>query len=1176
MVDLRSNEYNNERNDRQRVRRVSGVDGSTPISSVVFLAASSRAEMDERVLDLLEARIDDSGVPRFLYLSPTRRKNREMSARLASRRISWRPNFLVPLELADQILRKGLEQAASRVTSELKTLLILRILEEDSPEKGMEALRFKGSSTPVGVARHVVNALDTLARRGLSPRDAAAGLPRRLARDLDRVLELYQDALAEHGLSDPNEIAVLATGFLGRESASLPGPADLLVLDGFAAPERVDQDFLIALARSFEDRDIVVTIPGDLATALWNGGWKSLPPELRVFGHAAEFFRRLGLTKAKMSALCSDSIMSETEDPRDYSLSRYSDRAAEVKGIAGTIKRIFFKDASAGGLRPEDFHVLVPRIDPYYRLFIELFPRYGIPFNITRGIPLSSIPVVRLLSSLLDAVAVRDHQALFQFFSSDLVTASQPESMEGFVSFLAAHSSLLDPVLGTSLAVEPEIVPTTLDMPLLNRFCREAGVRGGRDLKRDWLGPMVRFGERGIIEARSSESPGREHAIRKEFTEVLVQLWLLSVEFDAFDRLDEDRPVEDLVGEVEALVGRYDLSANLMRSLISLESDVAKGGRIILEKNLKGFNRALKVLRETARDLKLAGDHHAGIERVRDIFRERCRREMIQEAGELAGVSVSQMLEIRNMAGPVVFVAGLTSDDFPLTPPPSFLLPQGPDSPTFAEAVDESRFLLAQVMRNSGTVIFSYPTSAGDEPLEPSPALEDLIRQGVLEGQNDLPPDDEPLSNYEILQAVGRSCGDEEPVAWDRVRDLLARHSAPSPESTALFHEDVRRALVAGFLRARPDEYGPYDGMIRDDAALGAIAGMLNHGSFCYSTSMLNEYRTCPLRFFFKHVLGLRPIVEIPEEPDAADVGLVVHDILARFYQQWRDDGRGRITLANRMEALERMFGAAQEALDSHRFLSQDLVETWSIRARIMSGLYGPSTDADDQLRQRVEAGTDIPTHRRGLLRILVDYEADVDLPLYPRFMEFPFGMDGNPPLIVRGEGGHEIRVRGRIDRIDIVREAQDSTGGTAWIFDYKTGRCPSLEQMRQGRDLQLQVYLLAALDASSHVEVRNAGACFLSLRLQGENPRKSTIFTDGISPEALPAGRQQTWRLVPEDLQGVRSDIREIDAAVRRGEFPRSPGSELCKICSFSRGCFRDEHRVRVISRRGTADISL
>ncbi len=1125
-------------------------------AQIELLTAPCRAELDHRVLELLAEHIDLVGMPRFMYLSPTRRKNREMTERLRDIRPSWKPQCLVPGRLAEQMVLKLAEPGQRWVTPELKELLVLRILEQGR----FRTLSFKDSPTPPGIARHVIHALDTLSRKGLSPLSVRSGLPEPAGRDLDAVRLKLDETLKAHRLLDPADLLRLASEALREGSIALPENADLLVLDGFVAPDTIEADFLVELVRS--RAGTVVTLPAPVLDHVRNSGWDNLPPEFRLHQHGRAFFDGLGLITAEDIMgwtgrdagplhRCTDAYGRPGSFP---AVTEYPDRVSEVKGLARTIKRMSLDR----NLRPEDFHVLVPRIDPYYRLFIEIFPGYGVPFNITRGIPLFSVPVVGRIQALIDAALMRDHEGLFRFYSSNLVNVPHADSDEEYPDFLrtCCDSSKCLPNV-PALQDEPAIPieeQLSLDMVMLDRVCRSAGIRGGRDLETDWIAPFVRHYHRRISAARESQEPERADRLAAELGLILKQLWLLGREFAELDGLTASEGAQTTIAMLLGLLDRYNVYGNLVRSLVEVESAVHVGSQIMFEKNVKGYNRAMEVLVQIGKDLETMGEPGAGLETIGRLFTERCRRDMIQEAGELAGVSISQMREIRNLVRPVVLLAGLTDQDFPHMATNNFLLPAGPDSEAFTRSVDESRFILHHVMADCGEALLSWPTSDGNDPLERSLLVP--AGRSPAEGALDRDGDRQPFCRHEILESVGRSWKEHAPIPWQEISSLLEQYPFRENQSPEEFHREVRRALNAAVLKSQPDRLGPYDGIIGDPSVLLAIGNMLDSPRFSYSISMLNVYLRCPMEFFFRRVLGIEPVKEVPEALEAAEVGSVVHEILARFYS----DRTEPVTQAHKVEGVGRMYATALEVLDSHDFLSKDLVDAWATREKILRGLYPPELCREFTLRTGVEAGTDLPQLKRGYLRVLVDHEANLGPGLHPWKVEWDFGLGNAGHLVITGFGGKPIRIRGRIDRVDA---AKDETGpGLLWVYDYKTGYAPAMKDVKGNQDLQLQLCLLAAREILGDSAETQAGACFLSLKPGDKDIRKALMVTTGVPPHFRRKGAD-TWELSDEELEGVKDTVRGIDYSIRSGHFPAAIDSGACLNCDFQTACFRDEHRV-------------
>lgn len=59
-----------------------------------------------------------------------------------------------------------------------------------------------------------------------------------------------------------------------------------------------------------------------------------------------------------------------------------------------------------------------------------------------------------------------------------------------------------------------------------------------------------------------------------------------------------------------------------------------------------------------------------------------------------------------------------------------------------------------------------------------------------------------------------------------------------------------------------------------------------------YSASSLLDYLTCPLKYYFSHILSLKEEEDVIESPDHRLVGDIVHDALQRLYLPWCGQGK--------------------------------------------------------------------------------------------------------------------------------------------------------------------------------------------------------------------------------------------------------------------------------------------
>jgi ATP-dependent helicase/DNAse subunit B len=149
-------------------------------------------------------------------------------------------------------------------------------------------------------------------------------------------------------------------------------------------------------------------------------------------------------------------------------------------------------------------------------------------------------------------------------------------------------------------------------------------------------------------------------------------------------------------------------------------------------------------------------------------------------------------------------------------------------------------------------------------------------------------------------------------------------------------------------------------------------------------------------------------------------------------------------------------------------------------------------------------------------------------------------------------DGTMRLRIRGRIDRVDITPE------GKFLIYDYKSGReHPRAKDIEAGTALQLPLYLLAFEQITgSH----GIGGGYYKIRREVE---RNIVLADTSAKDLLVS------RLRPSaDFTGLIQHSRECAFAyidgIRYGRFPL-PSEEKCpnEYCDFKRICRFNPYRV-------------
>lgn len=202
-----------------------------------------------------------------------------------------------------------------------------------------------------------------------------------------------------------------------------------------------------------------------------------------------------------------------------------------------------------------------------------------------------------------------------------------------------------------------------------------------------------------------------------------------------------------------------------------------------------------------------------------------------------------------------------------------------------------------------------------------------------------------------------------------------------------------------------------------------------------------------PYAIYARHILNLRKLEALDEEPDAADFGSLVHKALEHFTRKWPQ--------ALPADALEELLVCGREAFSD--MLERPAVAClWWPRFEVMAGWF---------IEQEM--------HRRGTLaRVLTELDG-----------KWTFDVDGNPFTLTT-----------RIDRLEIGRD------GSTVIADYKTGSVPSGADIKKGKSNQLFLEALIATHGTLQPPLATKPAVteLAYWKLSG-NRRKCEITTVGI-----------------------------------------------------------------------------
>jgi ATP-dependent helicase/DNAse subunit B len=426
-------------------------------------------------------------------------------------------------------------------------------------------------------------------------------------------------------------------------------------------------------------------------------------------------------------------------------------------------------------------------------------------------------------------------------------------------------------------------------------------------------------------------------------------------------------------------------------------------------------------LRETMRALVLgeivAGDLELSYGEFLDELRTAVEAATYREGRPLyePAINVLSPLEARGGRYQAVIVMGLSEGLFPVVER---------EDPFLNETTREQLGLESRLGREQGGMFYQAATRADSKLLitrpyladdgeawEPSPfwrTVEDLL----VDPPNRISP--------EAPRPLQEAGSPQELIFWGVRRGGM-------PASLLASHLERWEQLQYGknilLARGAPEPAGPFEG----DLAAQQAELEVNFGpDHLWSPSRLETYGTCPYMFYTSYLLGLEARDPPTAGLDAAQLGLILHEVLEEVYERAEkpDD------LESVLEALDRIVGPILDrAPEKYGFRPTAL---WEI-------------ERDQHKQALIETIRALSEEGEGWT---------------PAEFEMRFGFGPNDPLMLKVEG-RTVRVRGMIDRLDRNEDGQ------LRVIDYKTGSGRlNVKELDEGRRIQLPLYALAAQDA--------------------------------------------------------------------------------------------------------------
>ena len=286
------------------------------------------------------------------------------------------------------------------------------------------------------------------------------------------------------------------------------------------------------------------------------------------------------------------------------------------------------------------------------------------------------------------------------------------------------------------------------------------------------------------------------------------------------------------------------------------------------------------------------------------------------------------------------------------------------------------------------------------------------------------------------------------------------------------------------------------------------------------SASRLEKYSGCPFAHFISY--GLRPEDLRVFEMGPREIGDIYHECIMKLSQRLTAgedsfQGLDAVPVAITDPDSRWMKITQEECREEIRRILQE--ETGTYREGLLSSGRNESyrTERIVDICSRV-AWAMIGQVRRGRIREM--------------YFEQPFARGAQLPPIRVTAGEHEVLIKGKIDRMDVLEmpEHEDGLETAVRIVDYKTGGdSVDVEHFRSGYKLQLMLYLKAATQKQ---EVKPAGVFLFKIREIDADADARTVVPGEAAAKERMEDAYKLEGIVLDDMDMIDSMDTEIGGA--------------------------------------------
>ncbi|WP_301107843.1 helicase-exonuclease AddAB subunit AddB [Sporosarcina sp.] len=747
-----------------------------------------------------------------------------------------------------------------------------------------------------------------------------------------------------------------------------------------------------------------------------------------------------------------------------------TNRRAEVHAVARSIRKLMRE-----GKRYQDISVIYRQPEEYDELLQMIFPQYDIPVFISRKKPMLHHPLIEFARSLLEAVRTDwTYEAVFRAVKTDL--------------FFPANES-------------KQVWRERADR--LENFILAKGIHGSKrwlDEER-WI--VSRY--RGLEMVKKVQTD-EELAMQAEYAETrdIIRQPLLELQ----EKMQDAKTGRDVA---EALFFTME-SLHVYDKMVGLEKEEQQENRLReAAEHEQAWNSWINVLDQF---VLMFGDKELPIAdaiKILDEGFDTLEFKLIPPS--LDQVTVTTVELFNSMDVDCVFVLGANEGVLPLRNDHEGLLSDH-DRELFSElGITLAPTSKTQLMRESYMVYraftgarerltVSYPIA--DE--EGKALIPSLYVPRLQQISNDIPVELAVIEPTDLPDTEDKMPYIEHPeVSLSyavRVMRQANSHEEMEPEWQAVLAYYKEDPLWSSIIQsiAQPALKRQKTEMLDPHLTAG-----LYGTSFTTSVSRIESYYSCPFQHFTTYGLGLQDRTEFQLE--APDIGDLFHAAL-----KWVSDEVMRQGLSWAELTREQCWQLGREAIDA-------LTPKFFHKILLSSQRYAYIQRKLMQIIQRTISALQSQSRNSKFTPIAI---------------EAGFGPnEAIPPLEIQLKQGQQMRIRGRIDRVDTMKK-DDQT--FLRVVDYKSSaRALDLTEVYYGLSLQMLTYLDVALEHADDwlgVHADPAGVLYMyvhnpMLRLTKE------LADDAVEKELMKSYKMQGYIVEDAEVALAMDDHLESESLI-------------------------------------------